>query len=75
MRFLGSLLVCGGLLVFDGVAAQLPVQGPAGAPSDPFIAHEIATGITGGYQVIAADINHDGKTDVIGLSQRGDLVW
>jgi hypothetical protein len=25
--------------------------------------------------VIAADINHDGKTDVIGLSQRGDLVW
>jgi hypothetical protein len=31
--------------------------------------------VTGGYQAITVDVNHDGKTDVIGLSQRGDLVW
>ncbi|MEP6764670.1 MAG: PQQ-binding-like beta-propeller repeat protein [Gemmatimonadaceae bacterium] len=41
-----------------------------------FIAHEIATGLRGGYQVVAADVNHDGKPDLIvvatGLSE---LVW
>ena len=41
-----------------------------------FAAHEIATGLRGGYQVVAADVNHDGKLDLIvvatGLSE---LVW
>lgn len=41
----------------------------------PFAIHQIARDVQGGYQVVAADINHDGKTDVIGLSQSGDLVW
>lgn len=60
------------LLLLCGAVAQ-----PAAptTPDAPFIAHTIATGVDGGYQVIAADINHDGKTDVIGLSQHGDLVW
>ena len=26
-----------------------------------FVEHTIATGLKGGYQVIAADLNHDGK--------------
>jgi hypothetical protein len=41
-----------------------------------FATHEIATGLTGGYQVIAADMNHDGKPDLIALaSGLPELVW
>jgi hypothetical protein len=69
MRFLP--IAAAGLLLLCEAAAQ-PAAAP---PKSAFMAHMIATGVTGGYQVIAADINHDGKTDVIGLSQRGDLVW
>ena len=68
MRILPA--VAAGLLLLGEAAAQ-----PASTPRSAFTAHLIATGVAGGYQVIAADINHDGKTDVIGLSQRGDLVW
>jgi len=69
MRFLP--IAAAGFWLFCEAAAQ-PVAVP---PKSVFMAHTIATGVTGGYQVIAADIDHDGKTDVIGLSQRGDLVW
>src|SRR4051812_42133527 len=72
MRF--SLTAAAGLLMLGAAAAQ-PVPSTAPLAKSPFIAHMIATGVMGGYQVIAADINHDGKTDVIGLSQHGDLVW
>lgn len=69
MRF--PLAATAGLALLCGAAAH-----PATPAADsPFIAHLIATGVGGGYQVIAADINRDGKTDVIGLSQHGDLVW
>ena len=41
-----------------------------------FRAHTIATGLKGGYQVIAADMNGDGKKDLIALaSGMPDLVW
>jgi hypothetical protein len=69
MRFLP--IAAAGFWLLCEAAAQ-PVAVP---PKSVFMAHTIATGVTGGYQVIAADIDHDGKTDVIGLSQRGDLVW
>jgi hypothetical protein len=46
----------------------------AGPPR--FIAHEIATGLRGGYQVVAADLNRDGKPDLIAVaSNLPDLVW
>jgi hypothetical protein len=52
---------------------------PANSPppiTAPFAAHTIATGIRGGYQVVAADLNHDGKVDIIGLGSGADsLVW
>ncbi len=45
-------------------------------PAATFAAHEIATGLTGGYQVIAADLNHDGKPDLVALaSELPELVW
>src|SRR5579871_2192253 len=41
-----------------------------------FQAHEIATGMTGGYQVVIADLNHDGKPDIIPLaSGLKELAW
>ncbi len=38
--------------------------------------HTVATDIRGGYQVLAADLNQDGKPDLIALgSQMDELVW
>src|SRR5271165_4110606 len=41
-----------------------------------FQEHVIEPNIKGGYSVIVADINHDGKPDVIGLTQQSpELAW
>src|SRR5262249_26080639 len=41
-----------------------------------FVAHEIATGLRGGYQVVVTDLNHDGKPDLLAVaSQLPDLLW
>jgi len=41
-----------------------------------FTAHTVATGLRGGYQVVVADLNHDGKPDLIALaSGMPELVW
>src|SRR5262249_11215409 len=41
-----------------------------------FTAHEIATGLRNGYQVVVADMNHDGKPDLIALaSGLTELDW
>jgi hypothetical protein len=41
-----------------------------------FREHLIATDLKGGYQVVAADLNHDGKPDLIAVAtQMNDLVW
>ncbi len=46
------------------------------APPARFAEHTVATGLTGGYQVVAVDVNHDGKTDLIALaSGMSELVW
>ena len=47
-----------------------------GAEPARFAEHTIATGLKGGYQVVVADINHDGKPDLIALaSGMPELVW
>ena len=41
-----------------------------------FVEHPVATGLTGGYQVVAVDLNADGKLDLIALaSGMPELVW
>jgi hypothetical protein len=41
-----------------------------------FREHIIATDLKGGYQVVAADLNGDGKPDLIALgTQMSDLIW
>jgi hypothetical protein len=38
--------------------------------------HPVAQDLKGGYQVIAADVNHDGKIDLIAVaSGQAELVW
>jgi hypothetical protein len=77
------LTVAGALALSFSVLAQQPPPGPPQAPAAPplgppapFYAHTIATGLRGGYQVVAADMNKDGKNDLIGLgSQNPELIW
>jgi hypothetical protein len=48
----------------------------AAAPPARFTEHTIATGLRGGYQVVVADLNKDGKPDLIALaSGMPELVW
>ena len=62
MRFLCWTLLCCTLY-----AATAPAR---------FVEHTIATGLKGGYQVVAVDVNHDGKPDLIALSSgMTELVW
>jgi hypothetical protein len=58
------------LLAALGASAP-PARGPS-----RFITHEIATDLGGGYQVVAADLNRDGKPDLIAVaSNLSDLLW
>jgi hypothetical protein len=48
----------------------------AGAPPAKFTEHTIATDLRRGYQVVVADLNRDGKPDLIALaSGMPELVW
>ena len=41
-----------------------------------FAEHTVGTGLRGGYQVVIADLNHDGKPDLIALASGvPELVW
>ena len=41
-----------------------------------FIDHTIATDLDGGYQVVATDMNSDGRPDLIALAPRlNELIW
>lgn len=68
-----------GLAVWAGQGAppQQPAAPPPPAgPPAPFYPHIVASGLRGGYQVIAADLNKDGRIDLIGLgSQMQELIW
>ena len=57
--------------------ARLPLHAQAPATGTvEFVAHEIGTGLRGGYQVVIADVNKDGKPDIIALASGiPELVW
>jgi len=61
-------------LVSPGLFADQPAYSTA--PPASFVEHTIATDLTGGYQVVVSDINHDGKPDLIALaSGMKELIW
>ncbi len=65
--------VAGAVLVAAPAARAQP---PAAAEPLPFVSHTIATELAGAYQAVAADLNADGRPDVIALSTRlPELVW
>jgi len=59
-----------------GSLATLPLAMWAASPQARFTEHTIATDLRGGYQVVATDLNRDGKIDLIALaSGMPELVW
>jgi hypothetical protein len=57
------------------VSSLLALPLLAAAPAQ-FAEHTVGTGLRGGYQVVIADLNHDGKPDLIALaSGMPELVW
>lgn len=56
---------------FLGASAAQPV-----VPSAGLAVHEVATGLRGGYQVVPADLNKDGKIDlVVVASGLQEFIW
>jgi hypothetical protein len=48
----------------------------AAAPPATFVEHTLADDLRGGYQVVVADLNHDGKPDLIAIaSGLHELIW
>ena len=78
LRLRGALAVIAAVALTGNPAALRSIAPPqAGDPSaGGFTAHTIDTGLSGGYQVVVADLNRDGKPDVIALaSGLKELRW
>jgi hypothetical protein len=69
----GILAVCG---VGTAVLAPLSLVQQQEPETFRLVPHGIATGLRGGYQVIAADLNRDGRPDLITVSSgMSQLLW
>ena len=66
-------LFAAGLSSLLAAGFSLPL---AAAQPITFREHTVATGLRGGYQVVAFDVNRDGRTDLIALaSGMTELLW
>ena len=69
-----AVVAAAAALVLSACAAGLPP--PEAHPPPHFVPHTIATGLTGGYQTVVADLNRDRKPDVIAVAAELDeLRW
>ena len=70
MKLTAVVVVGAGLLSIAAGGAQ------TAAPWN-FVEHTVATGLRGAYQVVATDINKDGKVDLLAVATgpKVDLVW
>ena len=57
------------------LAAAAIVSTQTGGGATGFTAHEIGTGLRGGYQVVVADLNKDGKPDIVTATTYGTYVF
>ncbi len=76
-RTLARFLPLAAAALIAAAYTRLPLhaQAPASGTVE-FVAHEIGTGLRGGYQVVIADLNKDGKPDIIALASGiPELVW
>src|SRR4051812_38370308 len=65
--FVGSLAAV--VLTGQTGAPATAAAPPSGdSPATGFTTHTIDTGLTGGYQAVVADLNRDGKPDIIALA-------
>lgn len=63
------------VVVFFALSAMGIFMASAKSPPQ-FVEHTIATNLANGYQVVVADLNKDGKPDLIALaSGMSELVW
>ena len=70
-----SNAVFAALILIAVITSQLGFARSNPSPAT-FAEHTIATNLTGGYQVVVSDINHDGKPDLIALaSGLNELAW
>jgi hypothetical protein len=77
MLFRTFTLAGAGVVVFgltlaarQGSPPAAPAPAAPAGPAAPFHPHVVATGLRGGYQVVATDMNKDGKVDLIGLGNQ-----
>lgn len=64
------------LAVFVLAGARAMSSAQSSGLAEGLTAHTVDTGLSGGYQVVAADLNRDGKPDLIGLaSGLKELRW
>ena len=62
--------------VFEARMTRRALAPPEFLTVPHFAEHTIATGLRGGYHVTAADLNHDGRPDLIALATSGtELYW
>ena len=73
-RFLLPLAL---VALIAALVSRLPLHAQAPAVGGvEFVAHTIGTELRGGYQVVIADLNKDGKPDIIALASGiPELVW
>lgn len=65
-------------LLAAAAMAQTPPPAPLPLPpvTAPFTIHHVAMGIGQGYSLIVADMNHDGRPDLVSLGLTADaVVW
>ncbi len=62
--------------MYTYVLSLLALLATGGSGWPTYVEHTIATDLKGGYQVVVADLNHDGRPDLIALaSNMPELVW
>jgi hypothetical protein len=69
--------IAGMVGAFLAAAAGAGTMGGQSATPWELVPHEIATGLRGGYQVVAVDMNKDRRVDLLAVatSATADLIW
>ncbi len=67
-RYRTGLALCALIAALTLAAAPPATRMTAPTADARFTAHVVDTGLTGGYQVVITDINHDGRPDILAIA-------